>query len=65
MSALFTDTIAAIEEGDFIANDIKKTAYMVVDEARNLYVISDDQYALEKWKNHTVIEIFRSPRRVP
>lgn len=60
MSTPFTDVDAAVEEGHFIQNTLNKTAYLVCDADRNIYVINEDQYALNKWADHTVLEIFRS-----
>ena len=58
MNTLFTDVTAAVEEGHFIQMDLKKTCLLVCDDDDNMYVITEDQYALEKWKCHRVLEIF-------
>lgn len=58
MNTLFTDIEAAIEEGDFIQNKLKKTALLVVDEDDNMYVITDEQYERPRWSNARVLEIF-------
>jgi hypothetical protein len=58
MNTLFTDHLAAVEEGDFIQNDLKKTALLVVDKDNNMHVITEDQYSSKKWKETRVLEIF-------
>ena len=58
MSTPFTDIEAAIKEGHFIQHELKKTAYLVCNDERDLFVITDDQYRREKWNGHTVLEIF-------
>jgi len=57
MSNLFTCIYAAVEEGHFIQNKLGKTAYLVSDLERNLYVFTHDE--LQKFrKKHKVLEIF-------
>lgn len=58
MNTLFTDFEAAVEEAHFIQMDLGKTCLLVTDEDDNMYVITDDQYELPKWKCHRVLEIF-------
>jgi hypothetical protein len=58
MTTPFTDVDAAVEEGHFIQNTLNKTAYLVCDVHRDIYVLTEDQYAHKKWADHTVLEIF-------
>ena len=58
MTTPFTDVSAAVEEGHFIQHELKKTCYLVCNDDRELFVITDDQYRRDKWSAHTVIEIF-------
>lgn len=58
MNTLFTDIEAAVEEGDFIQNQLKKTAYLVLDEEDNMHVITEDQYKRPRWSDVRVLEIF-------
>lgn len=60
---LFTDIDAAVEEGHFIQNKLGKTAYLVCDAARNLYVFTHEEFKAFK-KKTKVIEIFHPGGRL-
>lgn len=57
MSTLFTDIDAAIEEGHFIQNHLRRTAYLVCDSERNLHVFENKEF-LPVQSEYQVIEIF-------
>ena len=56
----FTCHLAAVSEADFIQCTLQKTAYIVTDAhpSDKMHVITADQYASDKWKHHTVLEVF-------
>lgn len=58
MNTLFTDHLAAVEEGDFIQNNLNKTAYLVVDDNNDMFVITEDQYQRPRWSECRVLELF-------
>lgn len=64
MSTLFTDVEAAIEEGHFLQNDFNQTAYLIVSNNNQLFVITEDQYGNCDWKSHKILEIFQATRSV-
>lgn len=59
ISNVWTDIEGAVEEGHFIQHELRKDAYLVCNDERELFVITNDQYHLPTWCTHTVIEIFQ------
>jgi len=57
MTTPWTDVDAAVEEGHFIQDRLGKTAYLVCDLSRNLFVFTHDEFKAFKKKLH-VLEIF-------
>lgn len=58
MNNLFTDVEAAVEEGHYIQHTLGRTAYLVCDSDRKLYVLTDKEFHARKNKKLDVIEIF-------
>lgn len=57
MTTPWTDVEAAVEEGHFIQDRLGKTAYLVCDLDRNLYVFTHDEFKNFR-KILQVLEIF-------
>jgi len=60
MSTPFTDVYGAIEEADYIVQNLKKKVYLVTDKCDMLYVVTADQYNQQKWRYHRVLETFKA-----
>ena len=63
MNTLFTDHLAAVEEGHFIQEQLGKTAYLACDMQRNLYVFTHEELKAFK-KKLKILEIFHPGGRI-
>lgn len=54
----FTTIEYAIEEAEFIADQLHETAMIAKDQEEGLLVLTRPQYETPEWSNVTVLEIF-------
>lgn len=59
MATKFTTIEYAIEEAEFIADQLKETAMIAHDKTGQLIVLSRPEYETAEWSAVTVLEIFK------
>ena len=65
MATKFTTIEYAIEEAEFIADQLNETAMIAHDKTGQLIVLSRPEYETAEWSAVTVLEIFKPKKKYP